>query len=284
MPPSFVSRRAFLGAASVLPFALKASVSAREAVPVGLELYTVRDLLAKDLAGTVTAVAKMGYRVVEFFSPYYQWTTQQATDVRKLLDDLGLECRSTHNGGQALAAGIDKTIELNKIIGSKYIIQASAPGQATTADAWKRLGASLTAASEKLKPLGMACGYHNHQAEWTPVEGQRPMDILAANTPKDVVLQFDVGTCVEMGQDPIAWINGNPGRIKSVHCKEWSPQSQYASLFGEGVAPWQKIFDACEKVGGVEYYLIEQEVGPAEEQLQRAATCLANYKKLRRIS
>lgn len=274
-----ISRRAFLGTAAALPLALNASVGAR-AVPVGVELYTVRDLLAKDLTGTVTAVAKMGYSIVEFYSPYFQWTTQQATEVRRLLDDLGLKCLSTHNGAQALGAGLDKAIELNRIIGSRYIIMASAP-RGEGLDRWKTTAAMLTAASEKLKPLGMACGFHNHQEEWRPIDGQRPMDVLSTNTPKDVVMQFDVGTCIEVGADPIAWIQANPGRIKSAHLKEWSPTTGYAALFGEGAAPWQRIFDACETAGGIEYYLIEQEVGPAEEQLVRAEKCLANYKKMR---
>ena len=98
---------------------------------------------------------------------------------------------------------------------------------------------------------------------------------------KDVVLQFDVGTCVEVGDDPIAWIEANPGRIRSVHCKDWSPAAGYATLFGEGVSPWPKIFEAAEATGGVEYYLVEQEQGPAEEQLQRAERCLDNWKKIR---
>ena len=76
--------------------------------------------------------------------------------------------------------------------------------RATTADAWKTLAEQLTAISEQLKPLGMATGYHNHQVEWREVDGKRPMDILAANTPKEVTLQFDVGTCLEVGADPIA--------------------------------------------------------------------------------
>ena len=84
---------------------------------------------------------------------------------------------------------------------------------------------------------------------------------LAANTPKDVVLQFDVGTCVEAGADPIAWINANPGRIKSVHCKDWAAAAGYKPAFGDGDAPWQAIFDAAEKTGGVEDHLIEQETG-----------------------
>src|SRR5215468_1801464 len=108
----------------------------------------------------------------------------------------------------------------------------------------------------------MSAGYHNHQAEWRPVEGKRPMDVLEAGTPKDVVLQFDVGTCVEVGEDPIAWINANPGRIRSLHLKDWATpvegdkEKGYRVLFGEGQAPWKRLLDAAEKVGGAEYYLI----------------------------
>ena len=94
------------------------------------------------------------------------------------------------------------------------------------------------------------------------------MDVLAASSSKDVTLQFDVGTCVEAGQDPVAWINANPGRIRSVHCKDWGAGQGrgYSVAFGEGDCPWLKIFEAAEKTGGVQYYLIEQErsaPGPA---------------------
>ena len=72
-----------------------------------------------------------------------------------------------------------------------------------------------------------------------------------------------------------------PGRIKSLHCKDWAPGRGYAVLFGEGTSPWARIFKAAESGGGVEYYLIEQEEGPAAEQLQRAERCLANWKRLK---
>ena len=283
MPPTHtVSRRAFLAVAGALPFALNASAGAYKNIPPGIELYTVRDALAKDLMGTVRAVAKLGYKIVEFYSPYYQWTPEMAKDVRKLLDDLDLKCHSTHNGANALGPnGIQKAIDLNQAIGSKYIIMASPPGGTTTIDAWKNCANILDAAMDTLKPLGMASGYHNHQTEWKAIDGQRPMDVLSKNTVPDVVMQFDVGTCIEVGADPIAWINANKGRIKSIHCKDWAPATGYATLFGEGVSPWAKIFDAAESVGGVEYYLVEQEQGPVDEQLLRAGKCLANWKQLR---
>jgi sugar phosphate isomerase/epimerase len=278
-----VSRRSFLALAGALPLALKTSALSAANVPVGLELYSVRDELAKDLTGTVKAVAKIGYQVVEFYSPYFAWTPERAKEVRKLLDDVGVRCRSTHNDATTLSAeNLPKAIELNQILGSQYIIMASS-GRVTGVDGWKAVGDRLNAAADKLKPQRMFTGYHNHQAEWMPVEGQRPMDILASTTSHDVVLQLDVGTCIEAGSDPVAWINANPGRIKSLHCKDWAPApgAGYGVLFGEGTSPWQKIFEAAESRGGVEYYLIEQEQGPATEQLQRAERCLANYKKLR---
>jgi sugar phosphate isomerase/epimerase len=276
-----VSRRAFLALAGTVPLAARAACAA-STIPVGLELYSVRDFLAKDLAGTVRAVARLGYEVVEFYSPYLQWTPQQATEVRALLNELGIKCPSTHNDNKVFTPdGLQKAIDLNQAIGSKAIIMAS-PGPAKTVDDWKAVSDRLNAAADKLRPLGMVAGYHNHGLEWRPVDGQRPMDILASRTSKDVVLQFDVGTCVEEGADPVAWIKANPGRIKSLHCKDWASGGKgYAVLFGEGDAPWKTIIEAAESIGGVEYYLIEQEAGPAEEQLKRAELCLGNWKKLR---
>jgi sugar phosphate isomerase/epimerase len=242
----------------------------------------VRTELAKDLLGTVAAVGKMGYQVVEFYAPYLDWTPETAKSVRKVLDDNGLVCHSTHNNGPSFTPdGLKKAIELNQIIGSRALIMASAP-RATTIDAWKGVAGQLTSIYEQLKPLGMTTGYHNHQVEWRAVDGTRPLDVLAAGTPKDVVMQFDVGTCLEMGADPIAWIDANPGRIKSVHCKDWSKSAGYKAAFGEGEAPWKAIFDAAEKTGGVDYYLIEQETGNDQGgELPMVQRCLANWKKLR---
>jgi sugar phosphate isomerase/epimerase len=93
------------------------------------------------------------------------------------------------------------------------------------------------------------------------------------------MLQFDVGTCVEMGSDPVAWIEENPGRINSLHLKDWNKEKGYRALFGEGVAPWKQIFAAAEKTGGIEYYLIEQE-GSEYSEFETAERCLATYKKM----
>jgi sugar phosphate isomerase/epimerase len=279
-----ISRRSLLAAPlAALPLALPLP-AAKKKVPVGLELFSVRQELSKDLFGTVKAVAKMGYEGVEFYSPYFQWTTAYAKDVRKLLDDLNIRCFSTHNGAASFqAVNHQKAIELNQILGSKFIIMASAGKQAPTEDAWKKVAESLSTSAEAFGKQGIKAGFHNHQLEFRPLDGggPRPIEVIAKNTPKNVVLQLDVGTAVEVGYDPIAWINQNAGRINILHLKEWGPKEGYQSLLGEGVAPWKKIFQAAEKKGAVEYYLVEQE-GSRFTPMETAEKCLAAFRQMRK--
>jgi sugar phosphate isomerase/epimerase len=253
--------------------------------PIGLELYSVRTELARDLPNTLRTVAKMGYVVVEFYAPYFDWTIPYAKEVSTLMDDIGLRCYSTHNHVESFTPGdsMAKAVELNQILGARYLIMASEPSGTTGLDGWKKLCEQLTSSSEQLKPHGLAAGFHNHQTEWAMLDGSmRFMDFIAANTPKDFVLQLDVGTCVEAGADPVAWIKANPGRIKIAHLKDWAPGSKadeksYRVLFGEGVSPWKEIIAALESVGGVEFYLMEQE-GSRYPEFETVQRCLEAWK------
>lgn len=281
MPYSNLSRRSFLAISAALPWTLRslASAAASSSIPVGLELYSVRDELKKDPEGTIRAVAQMGYQCVEFYAPYYEWDHAQAKQMRKLLDDLRLKCYSTHNEASYLQPDkIEHARDLNLILGSKYMVQAWSDPKPNPED-WKAVADNLNAAAATLAPDGLKVGYHNHDAEWKEVGGKRPMDVLAANTNPTVMLQLDVGTCLEAGADPVAWIRSNPGRIRSIHCKDWSPKSGqgYSVLFGEGVANWKAIFEVAETAGGVEYYLVEQE-GSRFSQLETSRRCLAAYR------
>jgi sugar phosphate isomerase/epimerase len=302
-----VSRRAFLastgvGAAALagaslsrtpLVGALHAAEARRtlatpaKSYPIGIELYAVRTELARDLPATLKAVKEIGYEVVEFYAPYLGWKIPYAKEVRTMLDDLGLRCYSTHNGSSALLGeAMPKAIEINQVLGARHIIMASPPPRTASLEDWTRVSGQLAEASKQLEPHGLLAGFHNHQVEWRPLaNGQRVMDVLAANTPKEFVLQFDVGTCLEAGQDPVAWIKANPGRIRSVHLKDWAPGTEaeekgYRVLFGEGVAPWKAILEAVESVGGVEFYLMEQE-GSRYSELETARRCLESWRKLR---
>ncbi len=278
MSPKPFSRRSFLAMSAMLPWALK-RVASSSATPVGLELYSVRDALKKDPEGTLRAVAQMGYQAVEFYAPYFEWTEPQAKQTRKLLDDLGVHCYSTHNDAEYFNPDkINRARDLNLILGSKYVVLAWSDPQSSP-DGWKTIADKLNSATETLQPSGLKAGYHNHQAEFMGAPGQRPIEIIAKNTKPTVMLQLDVGTCLEAGADPVAWIRANPGRIRSIHCKEWSrdPAKGYKVLFGEGVADWKGIFQAAESVGGVEYYLVEQE-GSRFPELETARKCLQSFR------
>jgi sugar phosphate isomerase/epimerase len=246
---------------------------------MGIEMYSVRDELKKDPQGTVRAIAAMGYQGLEFYAPYFEWSQAQAKEMRKLLDDLGIRCFSTHNDASFLnKEHIQKAGDLNQILGSKYVVMASSqpkPGL----DGWKEIADALNLAADTLQASGLKTGYHNHQTEFTPVDGVRPLEVLAKNTKPSVMLQLDVGTCLEAGSDPAVWIRSNPGRIHSVHCKDWSPEpgKGYSVLFAEGVANWKTIFAAAQSVGGAEYYLMEQE-GSRYPELETAKKCLEAYR------
>jgi sugar phosphate isomerase/epimerase len=271
------SRRSFVALSAVLPWALTAHAS--RSIPIGLELYSVREALKQDPEDTVRSVAQLGYQCVEFYAPYFEWSESQTKHMRKLLDELGIRCYSTHNDEKYFnAENINRARDMNSILGCKYMVMASSqpkPGL----EGWKAVADELNVAAEKLEASGLRPGYHNHQPEFTPVEGVRPMEVLAKNTKSSVMLQLDVGTCLEAGSDPVAWIRSNPGRIHSLHLKDWSsdPTKGYKVLFGEGDARWKDIFAAAESVGGVEYYLLEQE-GSRFGELETARRCLQAFR------
>jgi sugar phosphate isomerase/epimerase len=250
-----------------------------KSIPVGLELYSVRNELKKDLMGTVRGVAKMGYQCVEFYSPYYQWTPEYARQVHDELVELGIRCYSTHNDLASFTPqGISKAMDLNKMLGTRYIVLAH-PGKVSTLDDWKRIADTLNKANDTLKAQGLHAGYHNHDLEWKPVDGQKPMEMLASRLDKSIMLQLDVGTCLATGNDPVAWVKHNPGRIRSMHVKDWSPEGGYKVLTGKGIAPWKKLFAAAESTGGIEYYLIEQE-GSDLPEMETVKLCLEEFRKL----
>src|SRR5260370_15005813 len=139
----------------------------------------------------------MGYQGVEFYAPYFEWSENQTKQMRKLLEELGIRCFSTHNSSSYLSAeNISRARDMNLILGSKYLVMASAnpkPGP----DGWKAVADSLNFAADRLESSGLKAGYHNHRPELTPAGNQRPIAILAKNTQPPMVLQMGVATSLE---------------------------------------------------------------------------------------
>ncbi|MEJ2009345.1 MAG: sugar phosphate isomerase/epimerase [Acidobacteriota bacterium] len=274
------SRRSFLGLLAAAPLgAATVAAAATKHIPVGLELYSVRDDLKKDLAGTVRKVAQMGYKCVEFYAPYYGWTPSEAKKVRTEMDRLGIRCYSTHNDMKSFTPeGIGKAMELNHILGTRYIILAS-PGRVPTIDGWKKVAETLNKANRTMSAHGFHAGYHNDDHEWKELDGKKPIDVVAGDTDKSVILELDTGNCMSSGGDPVAFIKSHPGRIRAMHVKDWSPQKQFDVLIGQGIGQWKKIFSAAQTVGGIQYYLIEQEAFSGHTEMQTAKLSLDAFRK-----
>ncbi|MBM4041191.1 MAG: sugar phosphate isomerase/epimerase [Planctomycetes bacterium] len=247
-------------------------------IPVGLQLYSVREDCAKDPSGVIAQVAKMGYAGVEFAG----YHGRSAAELRKILDDNGLKCCGTHTGIQTVQDDqLQATIEFALTLGNPYLIVPGLPEPwRNSRDAWLRTAEFFNALSEKIAPHNLLCGYHNHHIEFTAMDGELPWDTFFGNTNCDVVMQLDTGNAMHGGADPIPFLSKYPGRALTVHLKEFSATNPKA-LIGEGDMKWADFFAVCDKQGGTEWYIVEQE-SYAYPPMECVAKCLENLKKLGR--
>jgi len=222
----------------------------------------------------------MGYEGVEF-AGYYDRT---AEELRGMCDDLGLKVAGTHTGIDTLLGDeLAKTVEFNKGLGNPYLIVPGLPGEYQgSQQAWLNTAKIFNDIAEKIADQGMFTGYHNHTGEFTPMDGKLPWDTFGGNTRDDVVMQIDIGHALRAGADPVSYIERYPGRSKLVHLKEYSSTNDKANV-GEGEIPWDAVFDACETVGGTEWYIVEQE-SYAYPPIECAERCIENLRKMGKIS
>jgi len=225
-------------------------------IPFGLQLYSVRNECAKDLVATVTAVAKMGYKGVEFAG----YHGRDAKTLRKLLDDVGLKCCGTHIGLDTLLGdNLPKSIEFNQTLGNKFLIVPSLPSKYTKSrQGWLDAADVFNELADKVRPDAMRVGYHNHSIEFNPLEGEKPWDTFFNRTKKEVVIQFDTGNATSEASQPTVNLKKHPGRVASVHVKPYSKAKPNA-LIGDDELPWKEIFRICETVAGTEWYIMEYE-------------------------
>ena len=246
------------------------------AIPIGLQLYSVREDCAADLPVTLAAASAMGYDGVEF-AGYYGYP---AAELRRILDDLGLKCCGTHTGldtllGDALA----RTVEFNRTLGNTFLIVPGLPEEnRCSREAWLKTAGLFNELAEKAQPEGMQVGYHNHTIEFQPLDGELPWDTFFANTRADVIMQLDVGNAMQGGGDPLDALRRYPGRATTVHVKEFSATNDKA-VAGEGDAPWEDIFAECEGAGGTQWYIVEQESYPCPP-LECVDQCLRNLREM----
>lgn len=244
-------------------------------IPLGLQLYSIRNDCARDLPGCLKAVAEMGYAGVEF-AGYYGHAAPQ---IRAWLDEFGLKCCGTHTSLASLQGDeLLRTIEFNQTLGNKYLIVPSLPEHyRDSSAAWLETAVEFNRIADALTPYGMLTGYHNHWVEFQPIAGGIPFDLFFANTKPTVVMQTDIGNAMIGGGDPIACLRNYLGRSITIHLKEYSATNPKA-LVGDGDVDWQEVFRICETTGGTEWYIVEYEsdLYPPLENVRR---CRDNLRK-----
>ncbi|MCC6731084.1 MAG: sugar phosphate isomerase/epimerase [Chthonomonadales bacterium] len=253
-----------------------ASAQRRPRTQIGLQLYSVRDDCARDLEGTIQAVGKMGYEGVEF-AGYYGRT---AEELRRMLDRAGLKCCGTHIGLDSLMGDeLAKTIAFNKTLGNRFLVVPGLPAERTASPAaWRETARLFGEIAEKLRPHGMYVGYHNHTAEFQPLDGELPWDIFFGTSSKRVVMQFDTGNAMVGGAEAAPFIARYPGRALTVHIKDHSATNDKA-LLGEGDVPFATLLPLLRKTGGTQWFIVEQE-SYAYPPLECVEKCLANLRRL----
>jgi sugar phosphate isomerase/epimerase len=258
---SAVTRREFLcaiGAAGVtlgLGVAPLAQAADSKKIPVGLQLYSVREQCQADLPGTLASVSKIGYRAVEF-AGYYD---RSAKDLRKLLDDNGLIACGTHTSYESVQGDkLKETVEFNHTIGNKFLI-VPWMNEAKSKQEWLDRAKLFNKIADQLNPDGMWVGYHAHSHDFKLVEGVSAWDLFFGNTTAEVVMQLDTSNCCDGGADPVAVLKKYPGRARSIHLKAFGGGPD--AVIGEDKVDWQAVFAFCESKGKTQWYVLEHESG-----------------------
>ena len=262
---STTSRRSFLKASAAAMAA--ASMGARRisaaplSLPIGLQLYSVRELLPKDFDGTLAKVAAAGYTEVEA-AGYYDRTAAQ---FRHAMDQAGLRCTSTHHAMDPLRAHLDELIEYGHNLGLSYIIcpwptRPGRPNDKFTLDDWRWVAGELNRIGEKVKAAGMIFGYHNHGPEFGSVEGVVIYDeLLRLTDPNLVIFEMDCGWVFAAGRNPLDYLGKTPQRFPLLHVKDMArnAKGEYGStVLGRGGMDYHPILRAAT---GLKHYFIEQE-------------------------
>ncbi|MEZ4660845.1 MAG: sugar phosphate isomerase/epimerase [Caldilineaceae bacterium] len=247
-------------------------------IPVGLQLYSVRHDLANDTAGTIQAVANMGYTGVEFFG----MPQHSAAELKEMLDAAGIVCCGWHVPYALLQDDkLAETVAFHKTLDNNKLIIPGLPKEITQSRAdWLKVAAFVNALADKLADHGMVTGYHNHWTEFTPLDGENPWDTFFSNTKPEVVMQLDTGNGASGGADVVGILQKYPGRALTVHIKPYSfslgvegREAGFRPVVGEDELPWDEIFHLCETVGGTEWYIVEYE-SDAYPPLEAVDRCL----------
>ena len=273
------SRRNFLASAALLSGGVLLSPSLLAAYNkryIGLQLYTVRDAMAKDPAGTLAQLAKIGYNSVEgaTYTGSQKFYGMAPKEFATLLKQNGLIMPSSHyrlgeeqmNGAPVLGTMLhewDRAVDDAAAAGVKYMVCAYlSEAERGKLDHYKYIADQLNKAGERCRQAGLQLCYHNHDFEFTAQDGKLPYDLLLATDPKLVKMELDLYWATKAGHDPLTLFKQHPGRFPLWHVKDMDrTEKKFFTEVGKGSIDFRRIF-AHSKEAGLEYFFVEQDATP----------------------
>ena len=259
------TRRQFLGAAPAALAAAQALHADPLGMPIGCQVYPVRDALAKDFEGTLRELAAIGYRTIEMCSPpsyaeFRPLAGLSAARMRHTIEGAGLRCESCHYNFRELKENLDERMAFAQELGLKQLVLSSfgLRADATLAE-YKQAATELNRIGERTQKAGFQLGYHNHNNEFKELEGVLIYDELMRQfDAKLVKMQFQVAV-ISLGFEAATYLKKYPGRFLSLHLADYSTADKTAVPVGSGVVDWKKLFAAA-KTGGVKNYFVEMDL------------------------
>lgn len=245
--------------------------------PVAVQLYSVRTACQQDLFAVLDRLSGFGYDGVEF-AGYYG---HEPKVIREHLDGCKLKAEGTHTGIDQLSdENFAATVETHLTLGAPYCIIPGLPeDMRNTPEACLETAAKLTELSSMLEAEGLRLGFHAHHQDMLPLSGGvSAWYLIARNTPKSFIMQYDTANGMSGGADPVQPILDWPGRGASTHLKEW--KGAHGAVLGEGDVPWKRVLDACESVGGTQWYVIEYEIDEDPDPVASVGKCLENLRRI----
>ena len=263
-----------LGALSVSPLILSCAreeetVPKRRLSNIGIQLYTVRDRMAEDVPGTLRRLAEIGYREVEF-AGYFD---HSPSEIRAMLDDLGLASPSAHAPIEMLRESPEAVIETWLEIGHEYVVMPwLTPDQRDSLDKYKSHAELFNEFAARCTSAGLKFAYHNHEFEFEAIDGVLPMDVLLAEVdPSLMQIELDLYWITVAGKDPFEYFQRHPGRFPLCHVKDMAPDGAMTDV-GSGTIDFAALFAASEQAG-FEHYYVERD--DAADTLASAANSFA---------
>lgn len=230
--------------------------------PIGFQTFPIRDVLAKDFAGTMKMMAGFGYQYTEMCYPkgyagagFGPLVNVKTADIKKMIEDAGLHCPSCHIGVGSLKSNIGECMEFAHGLGLSQIVVPGLETPGKTIADYKTASDDLNKLAEKIKGEGMDTGMHNHSGEFKMLDGELIYDaIMAALDPKLVKMQFQTEV-ITLGYKGSTYFEKYPGRFISAHLSDWTADKKQAPI-GKGIIDWKEFFAAAKK-GGVKNFFVE---------------------------